>query len=234
MVGAGCSSQRSPGTTTPMPGGYASAIVAAAHLVDRHVVDLVSVLRHVSLPEHSLDEPRSRGEVYRSCRRHYGLQAADRIKENLSLCASTGAHRGRALTATGELLVHDRSVTSNVADRVLFRRWASGPIANGRPPWYSTRRLAPAIASARCCTRTGSGPIRADALRATAGPRAGAGWSSSVSDRRHADRRQHTHMLSVTGPEGRAGAGSMCPGSVAASGVGWGALPPRVGGRAWT
>lgn len=129
MVGAGCSSQRSPGTTTPMPGGYASAIVAAAHLVDRHVVDLVSVLRHVSLPEHSLDEPRSRGEVYRSCRRHYGLQAADRIKENLSLCASTGAHRGRALTATGELLVHDRSVTSNVADRVYSD---AGPAARSR------------------------------------------------------------------------------------------------------
>ena len=114
---------------------------------------------------------------------------------------------------------------------VFIRCWASGPIANGRPPWYSTRRLAPAIASARCCTRTGSGPIRADALRATAGPRAGAGGSSSVSDRRHADRRQHTHMLSVTGPEGRAGAGPMRPGGVAASGVRWGALPPRGEGE---
>ena len=195
------------------------------------------MLRHVSLPEHSLDEPRLRGEVYRSCRRRYGLQAADRIKENLSLrglppvpivAVPNGSRRAPRTRSLG----HEQR-----ARPCPFRRRASGPIANGRPPRYSGRssgkgarseagaahrgvhllgQRGPVPARSSCYRRAedrhpplGTGdcvgqvlhpdwirPIRADALRATAGPRAGAGRSSGVSDRRHADRRHSTaHML---------------------------------------
>jgi len=102
-------------------------------------------------------------------------------------------------------------------------------------PKISTRRLAPAIASARCCTRTGSG--QSGQTRSAPPPAPGPGPAghpaSATGGMPTADTALPT-CCSVTGPEGRAGAGSMCAGSMAASGVGWGALPPRVGGRSWT